>query len=56
MQALDNSGVQRLLEAAQDRMYFPLVHLAIYTGLRRSELLGLRWKDVDLDMATLSVV
>lgn len=56
MQSLDNDGVQRLLAAARVTMYFPLIHLAIYTGLRRSELLGLRWKDVDLDMATLSVV
>jgi integrase len=36
-------------------MYHPLIHLAVYTGMRRSELLGLRWRDVDLDMATLSI-
>jgi len=29
--------------------------LAISTGLRQGELLGLRWKDVDLDEALLSV-
>jgi integrase len=33
-----------------------LFYTALYTGLRRSELLGLRWRDVDLDLATLSVV
>ncbi len=27
-----------------------------YTGLRRSEALAIRWQDVDLDLATLSVV
>ena len=30
--------------------------LAVHTGMRRSELLGLRWRDVDIDMASLSVV
>ena len=56
MQVLDSQGVHKLLEAARDTMYYPLLDLAIYTGRRRSELLGLRWKDVDLDMAALSVV
>ena len=56
MQTLDTEGVNRLLEASEDTIYHPLIHLAIYTGLRRSELLGLRWRNVDLDMATLSVV
>ncbi len=32
-----------------------IVFLAFYTGLRRSELLGLRWIDLDLGRATLSV-
>ena len=56
MQVLDSQGVHELLEASRDTMYYPFLHLAIYTGLRRSELLGLRWKDVDLDMAALYVV
>ena len=30
--------------------------LALYLGLRRGELLGLRWQDVDLDEAKLEVV
>ncbi|MGC1211981.1 MAG: site-specific integrase [Micromonospora sp.] len=33
----------------------PLFHLAIHTGLRRGELLGLGWADVDLDAGTLEV-
>jgi len=56
MKFLSPEGVSRLLEASRDSIYYPLIHLAVYTGLRRSELLGLRWKDVDLDMATISVV
>ncbi|SCG46770.1 tyrosine-type recombinase/integrase [Micromonospora humi] len=37
-----------------DRLH-PLIHLAIYTGLRRGELLALGWADVDLDGGTLRV-
>jgi integrase len=33
----------------------PLWHLAAATGMRRGELLGLRWDDVDLSTATLTV-
>ena len=33
----------------------PIWHLAVTTGLRRGELLGLRWQDLDLDQATLRV-
>ena len=40
--------IARLFETAQETPYFHLIHLALYTGLRRSELLGLRWKDTDL--------
>ena len=48
--------VQKLLATAQDTPYYTLIYAALYTGMRRGELLGLRWCDVDLDMATLSVV
>lgn len=56
MRTLDIYGVHAFLEAAKGTAYYPLFHLDIYTGLRRSELLGLRWRDVNLLMATLSVV
>lgn len=32
-----------------------ICHFALTTGMRRSEILGLRWRDVDLDRATVSV-
>ena len=56
MRILDANGVHRLLEAAKGTVYYTIFHLAVHTGLRRSELLGLRWKNIDLDMLTLSVV
>lgn len=40
--------------AAQDRE-LAFYHVAAATGMRRGELLGLRWRDVDLDGARLSV-
>jgi len=39
---------------AQDRE-FPLFQLAAATGMRRGELLGLRWRDVDHDAARITV-
>ncbi len=38
----------------QDRLY-ALWHLAAMTGMRRGELLGLRWSDVDLDAKRVAV-
>jgi len=55
MATLDAAGVQRLLEAAQGTPYHAALHLAIYSGMRRSELCGLRWQDVDLALGTASV-
>ena len=55
MNTLDEAGVDALLGAAKVTRYYSLIHLAVYTGLRRSEFLGLRWKDLDLYRATLSV-
>ena len=40
--------------AAQDRLA-ALWSLALHTGLRQGELLGLRWDDVDLEAGRLSV-
>lgn len=34
---------------------YPVVALALATGMRRGELLGLQWGDIDLDAATLRV-
>jgi len=53
---IDSDGVRRLLEAAKGTSYYACIFTAVYTGLRRSELLGLRWCDVDLNLANLSVV
>jgi integrase len=43
------------IQAARPTPYFLLIVTALATGLRRGELLGLRWADVDLDGKTLQV-
>jgi len=44
-----------LLRAAEGDRLRALYVLALFLGLRRGELLGLRWDDVDLDTGTLTV-
>ena len=46
---LSEEQVKRLLEAAQGNKLEALYVLAVHTGMRSGELLGLRWKDVDLE-------
>ena len=47
--------LQAFLRGAAGHRLFPAFWLEATTGVRRSELLGLRWDDVDLDAATVSV-
>lgn len=47
--------LQGLLEAAGKTRLYALIYLAMMTGLRRGELLGLRWEDVDIERRTLAV-
>jgi integrase len=47
--------LRAFLDATREQRLYALWHLAATTGMRRSELLGLRWESVDLDGATLRV-
>lgn len=51
----DPEQVRALLSAASGERLGCLFVLAIHTGLRRGELLALRWGDVDLDTGKLTV-
>lgn len=55
MRTLDNAQVLALLRAARGDPYEALYTLAVSTGLRRGELLGLEWRDVDFDQRVISV-
>src|SRR6266849_8604310 len=51
---LTGDQAKQLLDAAKDRGYIEaLLALAVSTGMRRGELLALRWSDVDLPGKTL---
>ena len=39
--------IQRLLQACDSHLY-PIVFMALHTGMRKGEILSLRWKQVDL--------
>ena len=55
MRTLLPAEVAILLDLTKDTPYYPIYYTAINTGLRQAELLGLRWRDLDLDIASLSV-
>lgn len=48
MHTLNEDEISTLLEAAKSTPYYPLFYTALFTGMRRSELLALRWCDVDI--------
>jgi integrase len=55
IQVWDIPTLRRFLEAAKDSPFLDVFRLALYTGLRRSELTGLRWDGVDFAARTLQV-
>jgi integrase len=55
IQAWGAEELARFLDHARDTRLGAAWRLAAMTGMRRGEVLGLRWKDVDLDAGRLSV-
>jgi integrase len=55
MRTLTPDEVKQLLDTAETNYYYPIIYTAVSTGLRQAELLGLRWRDIDLDMLSISV-
>ena len=55
MVALSTDDTRRLLDAAAEDRLEALYKLAVHTGMRQGELLALRWQDVDLENAVVSV-
>ena len=55
VRSLNREQVQALLEAAEETKLYALYVLAVTTGMRQGELLGLKWEDLDLRAETLQV-
>jgi integrase len=55
IKALSSGQARALLEAARGTRNEALYVVAVHTGLRQGELLGLKWADVDLEGRRLSV-
>jgi integrase len=54
-QAWTADELRAFLRAAAGHRLFPAFWVAAFTGMRRNELLGLRWGDFDSDTASLSI-
>ena len=55
VQILDADQIAAVLDALKGSRLHPIAALAFATGMRRGELLALRWCNVDLDRATIKV-
>ncbi|RSK26535.1 site-specific integrase [Bacillus sp. HMF5848] len=47
--------IHRFLDESTGERTFPIFYLALYTGMRRGEILGLMWKDIDFDKKVIHV-
>jgi integrase len=52
---LSSDQVRQFLESAKDNRLYALFAVALATGMRQGELLGLKWGDIDFDAATITV-
>lgn len=53
--AYEASQARRLLEIVKGDPIEPAVYLGLYLGLRRSEVVGLRWQDIDFERDTVHI-
>ena len=55
MHVMSETDLHLFLEYAKDSPYYALFYTSLFTGMRRAELLALRWSDIDLELCQLSV-
>lgn len=57
VEVLDENGVSQLIEClnSEPLKYRTAIMFILYTGMRRGELMGLAWDDIDLDRGIISV-
>lgn len=52
---LSQDEIKKLIEAAKHSHIYPLIITALHTGMRKSELLNLKWTDVDFQQCIIKV-
>lgn len=55
MEVWTKHDIDKLLSISVNSVYYPVFYLAIATGMRQSEILGLQWDAVNFDNNTISV-
>lgn len=55
LKVLQPEEAANLMQALREHELFPLFYTAMTTGMRRSELLGLRWEDVNLEAGVINL-
>lgn len=55
MRTLTPEELEGLLEVASSSRFHPVIYTAVSTGLRQAELLGFKWRDIDLDLQSISL-
>jgi len=55
MQTWDEDDVTNFIGAATKSPYYGLFPKAVYTGMRRSKLTGIKWRDVDFILSQIYV-
>lgn len=55
IQILQQGQIAPLLQALKGNWLYPVATVAVGTGMRQGEIMGLRWTDIDLDKAILRV-
>ena len=56
IQPPDADGVVQILRVAKETPYHAVFHFMAFTGCRRGEALGVRWRDVDLENGSAAIV
>jgi integrase len=52
---LSQQEIGQLLDAARESYIYPLIVTALHTGMRKSELLNLKWSGVDFEQNTITI-
>ena len=55
VQIIEEHRLQELLTRLRDNAIYPKVIISLFCGLRRSEVLALKWRNVDLDRKVIMV-